>query len=229
MKTVVILQPMYLPWLGYFEQIYRSDVFVFYDDVQYEKNSWQNRNKIKTPNGWQWLTVPVSRKNLFGKLIYEVEINNQIPWKRKHLKALQVNYSRSPYFNKYIKYFEKIYSKDWQYLADLNIKLIKTICQILGLKREFIRSRELNIKGEQSERLVKICQSFNADLYFSGQSAKNYLKEDLFFKAGIKVEYQNYKHPQYPQLFGEFIPYLSVIDLLFNCGPKSLKVITSGK
>ena len=230
MTTVVVLQPTYLSWLGYFDQIYRSDVFVFYDDVQYSKHSWQNRNRIKTPTGWQWLTIPVSREGgLLGKLIHEVEINNRTSWGKKHLRAIQLNYAKSPYYNDYIKYFEEIYSKNWQYLADLNIELIKLIHKLLGMTRKFVRSRELKINGEQSERLVKICQLFNADLYFSGQSAKNYLNEELFTKARIKVEYQDYKHPEYPQLFGKFIPYLSTIDILFNCGAEGLKIITSGK
>jgi hypothetical protein len=225
---VAILQPSYLPWLGYFEQIDRSDVFVFYDDVQYDKHGWRNRNKIKTPKGWQWLTVPVYHN--FGQKIYEVKINNNIPWRRKHLKSLQANYARAPYYQTYIKFFEKVYSQHWEYLVDLNVYLIKQLCEFLGIKNtEFVHSRDLNIKGERTERLVKICQLFGADEYLTGDAAKNYLEEKKFQNANIKVIYQNYRHPVYPQLFGEFIPYLSVVDLLFNCGPKSLEIIRSGK
>jgi hypothetical protein len=226
---VAILQPSYLPWLGYFDQIYRADTFVFYDDVQYDKHGWRNRNKIKTPQGWQWLTVPVLTKGRFGKLIYEMEIDNHAPWAEKHLKSIQVNYHKSPYYHAYIKYFEKIYLKEWQYLADLDIELIKLITNLLGMgNKMFIRSMELGVKGDRLERLINICQLFKADNYLTGQAARNYLDEKLFAKAGIKVEYQNYKHPAYPQLYGDFIPHLSVIDLLFNCGPESLKILAKG-
>jgi hypothetical protein len=228
MTTVVVLQPSYLPWLGYFDQIYRSDVFVFYDDVQYDKHGWRNRNKIKTPNGWQWLTVPVQRK--FGQKIYEARISYQTPWIRKHLKSIQVNYCKAPYYNRDIeRRLEEVYFKMWDYIADLDIELIKLICEILGIKgKKFVRSKDLGIKGERSERLLKICQLFKADAYLTGQSAKNYLNEELFRENGIEVIYQNYKHPVYPQLYGEFIPYLSIIDLIFNCGPESLEILIKG-
>jgi len=215
--------------LGYFDQIYRSDVFVFYDDVQYDKHGWRNRNKIKTPKGWQWLTVPVLTRDRFGKLIYEMEIDNHTPWAEKHLKSIQANYRRSPYHDSYIKFLEEIYSTKWRYLADLDIELIKLIINLLGMKdKKFVRSTELNVEGARIERLIKICRLLKADIYLTGQAARNYLDEKLFAEAGINVEYQNYKHPLYPQLYGDFIPYLSVIDLLFNCGPESLKILVKG-
>lgn len=227
MTCVVILQPSYLPWLGYFEQIYRSDVFVFYDDVQYDKHGWRNRNRIKTPNGWLWLTVPVFRR--FGQKIYEARINNHIPWARKHIKTIEVFYKKAPYYQEYIKYLQKIYSQEWQYIAELDIALIKLLCELLGMNnKKFVRSSELNIKGERTERLLKICQLYGAKTYYTGESAKNYLNEKIFADAGIKVKYQHYNHPIYPQLYGGFIPYLSIIDLLFNCGPESLEILTRG-
>lgn len=224
---VCILQPTYLPWLGYFEQIHRADIFVFYDDVQYSKHSWQNRNRIKTPAGQLWLTVP-TLKTEESRKIRDMRIDNKLPWARKHLKSIKTFYCHSRYYNDYIPYFHEIYLRRWEHLADLNIECIRRICELLGIHRQFARSSELEVKGERSERLVKICQLFHADAYFSGQSAKDYLKEELFKKAGITVEYQVYKHPEYQQLFGEFVPYLSTIDLLFNCGSESLEIVLSG-
>jgi len=228
--TVAILQPSYLPWLGYFDQIYKSDIFVFYDDVQYDKGGWRNRNKIKIPNGWQWLTVPVKMKGRFGEMLYEKEINNKTNWREKHLKSIQQNYVKAPYFKDYFKSLEKIYLKEWKNLEELDVTLIKLICNLLGMKnKKIVYSRELKIEGEATERLVKICQLFKADTYLTGDAAKGYLKEDLFEKVGIEVEYQNYQHPVYNQLYGDFVPYLSVIDLLFNHGEESLSILTGKK
>jgi hypothetical protein len=157
-----------------------------------------------------------------------MRIDNKLPWARKHLKSIKTFYCHSRYYSDYIPYFHEIYLRRWEHLADLNIECIRTICELLGIHRQFARSSELEVKGERSERLVKICQLLHADAYFSGQSAKDYLNEELFKNAGIAVEYQDYKHPEYPQLFGEFVPCLSTVDLLFNCGNESLEIILSG-
>lgn len=225
---VVVLQPSYLPWLGYFDQINRADVFVFYDDVQYDKNGWRNRNRIKTPQGWQWITVPVITRNRFGAPISDVEIDNKTLWAAKHLKTLVQNYSKSPYFKEYIRLFKAIYSREWSRIAGLDIALIKSISEVLGINTKFATSSELNLEGDRLERLLKICTKFGADRYLTGESAKDYMDEGVFSSHGVEVEYQNYRHPVYPQLYGEFISHLSVVDLLFNCGPESLSVIAGG-
>jgi len=225
---VVVLQPSYLPWLGYFDQINRADVFVFYDDVQYDKNGWRNRNRIKTPQGRQWVTVPVVTKNRFGASINEVDIDSRTNWSAKHMKTLSQNYSRSPYFKEYVSTFEEAYSKEWGKIADLDIAFIEAISEVLGIETTFVRSSELDIRGDRLERLLEICLKFGAEHYLTGDSAKDYMDEELFASHGIKVEYQNYIHPVYTQLHGEFLSHLSVVDLLFNCGPESLSIISRG-
>lgn len=223
-----IHQPQYLPWLGYFDKMRRSDVFVLLDDVQYKKNEWQNRNKIKTPQGWQWLTVPVH--HTFGEKINEVLINNATNWGKKHLHALVVNYSGAFYSKDYKDFFEGVYNKQWKYLCELNIYLIKKLSAFLGIKTRLIKSSELQVEGQKTERLVHICKKLKADTYLSGKGAREYLELNLFKSKNIKVIFQDFKHPVYPQMrwrnFGDnFQPNMSVIDLLFNCGKESLKIL----
>ncbi len=221
---IAIIQPSFLPWRGYFHLIQRSDIFVFYDDVQYDKDSWRNRNIIKTKNGPQWITVPVLKKNRFGQKINEVMINN-IPegaWQKKIWNAILMNYRKSRYFNKFAPFFEPIFSRSWEKLVDLDIFTTVSICDILGIKRNFFRSSELAVSGDRITRLVNICKKLNADHYISGPSAANYIKrDDEFTQNGIKLEFHNYGYSGYEQLYGEFLPQVSIIDLLFNCGKKS--------
>lgn len=221
-----ILQPGYLPWLGFFEQMYKSDVFVVYDDVQYDKEGWRNRNRIKTANGIQWLTIPVNVKFEQHPLIYEVKINNTTNWRKKHLSSIKQNYSKARFFREYFSIFEEVYSKEWEYLIDISMDLTLKLAGRLGMEnKRVVRSSTLNIEGDRIGRLVKICKLFNADVFYEGISGKNYLDEEYFAEQGVRIEYQDYKHPVYHQLYGEFIPYLSVIDLLFNCGNKSLSIL----
>ncbi len=222
---VVVLQPSYLPWLGYFDQIARADNFVFYDDVQFDKNGWRNRNKIKTPKGEQWLTVPVKLKNHMELPINKIEIDNGQNWRRKHLASLEINYTKARYFEDFHGFFTDLYARDWHYLVELSIYVIKEICGMMGLKRKFFFASGLNIFGERTERLVNICKHLGADCYLTGDAAKDYLQEDMFAKNSIKLEYQNYRHPQYRQLYGDFLPYMSIVDLLFNCGKESLDIL----
>lgn len=225
-----ILQPGYLPWLGFFEQMYISDVFVIYDDVQYDKEGWRNRNRIKGPNGIQWLTVPVYFKLSDRQLIHEIKIDNKINWRKKHFTAFSTNYARAPFFKKYIEVFQKAYEHEWKYLVDIDMFFITKMAECLGMNdKKIIRSSSLNIKGDRIERLVNICKMFKADIFYEGASGKNYIDESSFTNYGIKVEFQDYKHPTYKQLYGDFIPYLSVIDLLFNYGEDSLSVLINKK
>ncbi len=221
---VSIHQPQYLPWLGYFDKIRRSKVFVFLDNVQFKKNEWQNRNKIKTAQKWQWLSVPIIHR--FGQKIFEVKINNTVAWRKKHLNALTSNYSKAPFFKDYIDFFEETYARHWEYLAEINIHLIDYLARALGLgDKKFFKASQWQLREGNTERLIDICKCVGANVYFSGKDGAKYLNLEEFEKEGIQVIFQNYLHPTYPQLFGNFEPYLSVIDLLFNCGPESLETL----
>lgn len=225
---VSIHQPQYLPWLGYFDKIERSDVFVFLDNVQFKKNEWQNRNKIKTSEGWQWLSVPVIHS--FTQKILEVEINNTVQWGRKHLNALVTHYSKAPFYKNYIDFFEQTYTREWTYLVDINIHVIKYIVKALGLSdKKLVLASDLESREGSSERLIDICKQLGGDVYLSGKDGAKYMDLDIFKEEGIQVIFQDYKHPRYDQLYGDFEPFLSVIDLLFNCGPDSLSILKKGE
>jgi hypothetical protein len=223
--TVVILQPGYLPWLGFFDQMYQSDIFVIYDDVQFDKDGWRNRNRIKTAQGEQWLTVPVLTKGLDKPLINEILVNNAAKWQKKHLTSIRQSYSKAPFFAQYIDGFEEILTKEWKYLVDLDMAFIYRLAGWLGLERDIRFSSDMGIPGQSSERLVAMCAQLGAERFFEGAAGQDYLDVSLFKAQGIQVEYQDYQHPVYAQLHGEFIPYLSVIDLLFNHGPDSLNIL----
>jgi len=233
MKTIGILQPSYLPWIGYFDYIDQCDTFVFLDTVQYDKHGWRNRNKIKTKDGWQWLTVPI--KNNFGQLIKDVEIDDDKQWKNKHVGAIKQNYSKSKFYDRIILEFKKWYTDyEWIMLQDLVVGQIIWICLVLGMDKvkQFSRSYEMVLNHsiddvDRNVRLLKICQYHKADRYLATSASKNYLDVGLFEKNGIRVDFQDYIHPVYPQLHGDFISHLSIIDLLFNCGPESLNIIRS--
>ncbi|MFA4911540.1 MAG: WbqC family protein [Desulfobacteria bacterium] len=220
---VAIHQPQYLPWLGYFDKIEKTDIFVILDNVQYKKNEWQNRNRIKTANGWQWLTVPVQYK--FPERIDQVKINNRIDWKRKHLNAIVINYGRSLYFNKYRSFFEGVYSQEWEYLVDINVCLINFLIKALGINTETLMASKLRLREDPTDRLIDICKEVGANTYLAGKDGRNYMDIEKFEKENIKVIFQDFQHPIYNQLFGEFESYMSVIDILFNYGEDSLRIL----
>lgn len=240
-----ILQPGYLPWLGFFEQMHNSDVFVILDDVQYDKKSWRNRNKIRAKDGWIWLTVPVLTKGAFSQRIKEVCINNGIPWQRKHLKSLETNYQKATYYKDYIDFFRELYSKEWKYLLDLDMAVIEFVKVQLKLNARMVFSSNLACVedsgrvedpdslcgaaavGAKNEKIINICKKLGADTLYDGESAESFIDKSLFAKEGITVEFQHYNHPVYTQLFQPFMPYMSVIDLLFNCGNASLDILKS--
>lgn len=224
---IAIHQPQYLPWLGYFDKMDRADVFVLLDDVQYKKNEWQNRNKIRNAESWQWLTVPVLYD--FGQPLNEVKIDNKTDWRTKHLKSIELNYSRAPYFKDYFAFFEDIYRREWDLLADVSAEIITRLKERLGIKARLVKSSELGIKSSATNRLVDICRKLDADVYLSGAGGSEYLDEALFAAAGIKLEYQTYKHPVYKQVFDGFEPNMAVIDLMFMEGAKSLETIREGR
>lgn len=225
---VGILQPSYLPWLGFFEQVQTADVFVLYDDVQFEKGGWRNRNRIKGPGGEQWITVPVLKGDGGPQKIMDVQIDSRSNWMRKHINALTLNYSRSPYFAKYSSSLFDIIGEPREKLIDLNVDTLKWLCSVLGISTELVRSSALNVSGDRIERLIKIIKHFNGDVFYEGAAGANYIDSSLFNKAGIEVRFQAYRHPVYTQLFGDFVPFLSVVDLLFNEGSRSLEILMGG-
>lgn len=222
--VVTIHQPGYLPWLGFFEKMAKADVFVFLDDAQYEKNGFDNRNKIKTAEGWMWLTVPV--KVSFGQKLNEVIIADNTAWQEKHWRAITINYSKAPYFSLVQPFLKKIYEGKFEKLIDLNLAWIFYLAEALGIKSKFIKSSDLKVRSVKSERIFEICQALNATTYLSGRFGKNYLREEEFIDNHIKIEYQDFQHPVYPQLYGDFLPAMAAIDLLCNCGPKSSSILS---
>lgn len=227
-RIIGILQPSYLPWLGFFEQLYKSNIFVLYDDVQFEKGAWRNRNRIKTPQGIQWLTVPVLTKNQGLPLIKDVQINAGVPWAQKHIKAITQNYSKAPYFHTYSPDLFDILRQKWTFLLDLNERLIVWFCNQMGLTTRLTRSSELDVSGVNVVRLIKIIKTLGGKRFYEGAAGRNYIDPGLFLEHGLEVVFQDYEHPRYPQLYAPFVSHLSIIDLLFNCGPESLKIIING-
>jgi hypothetical protein len=227
-RTLVVLQPGYLPWLGFFDQMRRSDVFVYYDDVQFDKGGWRNRNRIKCPDGPRWLTVPVKTKGRHPQRILEVEINNRQTWASDHLGSLRHCYSRAPYLDRYLPELEELLDRQWDLLVELDIALIGKMAQWLGLSPTTMRSSKMEAKGSRTERLLELALELEATTYLSGNAAQDYLDVELMAEHHIEVRWHNYEHPTYPQLHGPFMPYLSAIDLLLNCGEESA-IILSGK
>ena len=230
MKTVAIMQPTYLPWIGYFDMIDQSACFVFLDSVRFNKRSWQQRNRVKGLNGILWLTVPVFTKGRRYQLIREVVIDQTQNFQEKHIKTITHLYSRAPFFAQYIHELSAILRKSHRFLADLNIELICWLCARLGVETELTRSSSLNVEGKNVELLVNICKALNADRYLSAAGSGEYIEENnLFGPNSIDLAYHAYRHPEYRQLHDAFVPYLSVVDLLFNEGPSSLSIIREGR
>lgn len=226
-KKIAILQSNYIPWKGYFDLINIVDEFIFYDEVQFTKNDWRNRNKIKTALGIQWVTIPVLHKNLSQK-IKDTEIANT-NWNRKHWNAISMSYSKAKYFMDYKKLFEELYeSLQTKYLSEVNYIFINQICKILGIKTKLSWSSDYKLIGGKTERLVSLCKQAEASFYFTGPSAKDYLDEELFKQEGIKIEYMDYSnYPEYSQLYGSFVHEVSVIDLIFNEGHNAASYLKS--
>jgi len=229
---ISVHQPQYIPYLGYFDKIAKSDAFVFLDQVQYKPREFQNRNKIRTKDSWIWLSVPVVSKGLGRQPISEVIIDNNFPWQRKHLTSLKTCYGASASFNEYLLFFEEVYVKKWQRLLDLNVHIINYMLGQLSVARPIYLESQLGIKGVRTKRIIEICKKLKADTYLSGIGGKDYLDEQEFIKAGTRLVYQNFTHPAYRQQFmvdkSDFIPYMSILDLLFNEGPKARQILGIG-
>lgn len=219
-KKIAILQSNYIPWRGYFDLINQVDVFVIYDEVQYTKNDWRNRNIIKTPNGPLWLTIPVRQQNLEQKINEtQVSLNN---WNIKHWNAITANYTKAPYFKQFEERFKELYlGMDTDLLSEINWKFIFTINDILGIKTQIIDSLSLNLRGNKNERLVDAVLKLNGTHYLSGPSAKNYLDTKLFEENNIQLEWMDYEgYSEYQQLYPPFSNTVSILDTIFSCGSK---------
>jgi hypothetical protein len=220
-----------LPWLGYFDLIDQVDAFVFLDTVQFEKRSWQQRNRIKLPAGLSFLTVPVAVKGHFDQTIVEAEIAEPSFWET-HLRSIETNYRRAPFFEEHFEGLNEVFrAPESHSLAELSIRLIQWFCKVFCIKATMRRSSEMNLPGRRSELLVNLCRSLSTDYYLSALGSSVYLCEDLqlFSDAGIEVGFQHYEHPEYRQLFPPFVPYASALDLLFNEGTEAMAIIRSGR
>jgi len=227
---VSINQPAYLPWLGYFHRIAISDLHIVLDHVQFEKNSMTNRNKIRTKEGWCWLTVPVKTKGRFGNLpIQDLEIDNLQSWDRKHLNALRSNYARAAYFGDHEPFFGEIYSAPWPRFAPLARKITEYLLKKLEIRTPLRYSSALAVPGEKSELILNICRAVGATKYLSGPFGRDYLDEAAFREAGIEVRYHDYQHLAYKQVFDGFESHMAAVDLLFNCGPESGHLLNGGQ
>ena len=222
-------QPNYLPYPGFFEKIARSDLFVVVDNVQFVKRGpfgWIHRNKIKKGADWDWLTIPVLTKGKYEQTIQETKINSQIPWARKHWRSLEFNYRKAPHFAEYADDVKAIYDQTWDGITDLNVAFIRQILKWLSIDVPVKISSEEGISGKSTDLVVDICKKTGANTYLSGIHGKDYLDLPKFEEAGLQVEFQDFVCPAYPQTPPEpFIPNLSILDLIFNCGPQSRRLI----
>jgi len=219
---VAILQSCYLPWKGYFDIIGSVDVFVILDDVQYSKNHWHNRNLIKTATGSSWLTIPVSKAQ--GAFLPIDRVTIAQPFADKHWRSIKQAYARAPFMETVGRELEDLYRQagELNLLTDINVLFLKALSNYLGLPTAFVRSSELNARGGQTERLVNICRELGAARYLSGPSAAAYIRQEEFDAAGIALEWMDYSgYPAYAQLHGDFVPAVSIVDLLLNIGPEA--------
>jgi len=228
MKKIAILQSNYIPWKGYFDIINSVDEFIFYDTEQYTRRDWRNRNKIKTPHGTIWLTIPVMVKGNFYQKISVTQVSDN-KWRKKHWQAIKLNYSKAPFFNEYKEIFEELYlNSNEVYLSKINYDFIREINKILKINTKLSWSSDFLISGEKSEKLLNICLQTNADEYISGPAAKGYLDTELFESHNINVTWMDYSdYPEYDQLYPPFEHNVSVLDLIFNVGGEALKYIKS--
>lgn len=221
-------QPVYLPWLGLFHKIAISDSFCYFNDAQYQVKDWNNRNKIKTNQGAIWLSVPVLTKGYRDKKFWQIEINNTVDWRNKHWRTIYLNYKKMPFFDKYAAGLEAFYKRDWQYLSDLNEAMLKWFLEQLNIKVDYYKAADLHFQGYKEDLVLDMCKKLKSDIYIFGALGKDYAHREKFAGQGIKIYFQDYEHPVYRQAGKDFLPYMSIIDLLFNEGDKSLEILLSG-
>jgi len=222
MKKVAILQSNYIPWKGYFDLIAYVDEFILYDDMQYTRRDWRNRNQIKTPHGLQWLTIPVQVKGKFTQKIRDTEIATS-DWAEQHWKTLQQNYKTAPFFKDIAEWLEPLYHRPQSTnLSELNRRFMVEICSYLGIRTTMSNSWDYPLGEGKSERLAELCLAAGGDEYVSGPAARDYLDPHVFESRELRLTWFNYEgYPEYPQPHGDFVHGVTILDLLFNCGPQS--------
>ena len=228
MTVVTGHQPTYLSYLGLFHKIALADKFILWDDVQYQPKDFNNRNKIKFPDGPKWLTVPVHRKGYLDKKYTEIKIDNTLDWRKKHWKSIESCYRKAPYFEKYHESLKFLYGVEWEHLSVLNGVMLELFCRQLGIPMELETLSKLKCEGTKSELVLNVCKKVGATKYIFGSQGRDYADVEAFEREGIEVIFQDYQHPFYAQRFGKFEPYMAVIDLLFNEGPNSLEILMNG-
>lgn len=222
-------QPNYLPYMGFFEKAYKSDVFILYDTTQFKKNDWQNRNKLCVNNGWQWISMPILHD--FGQKINEVKIKDPEKNLLKNWRSIKVIYGRAPYFKQYSPVYEEIYNSKIELICELNTRIILEAAKQLGIKTKFINNSDLpEINSVSTQALIDITKNAGCDTYISGGEGINYLDMDLWNNSGLGIRFQKYHHPEYKQFNSTiFQPYMNILDLIFNCGPDSLDVLVKNQ
>ena len=224
---ISIIQPGFLPWLGFFEQMAIADLFVYLDDAQYTKGDWRNRNRLKSPSGIKTITVPV-KKGGSNKLINEIKISYEMEWQSRIIRQIEYWYGKAPFFHDYFPVVKRVLLSRYENLVDLDLALIKEIRSLLRIDTPIYRSSDQKNKSfDKNQKLLDICGYHGADIFFDGKAAQDFIDMELFRKNGIDMIFQDYQHLEYPQLFGMFIPFLSVLDLLLNCGPDSRNILLS--
>lgn len=222
-------QPNYLPYLGFFHKLLQADTFVIVDNTQFVKRGpfgWIHRNKIRTRDGWMWLTVPVLTKGKFTQKINETLIDNKLPWQRKHWKSIEIHYAHAPFFARYKDPLREVYERKWENLAELNTELIRRLMDLLEIRKPVRIASTEGIEGKATDLVLDMCRKMGADGYLSGVHGQDYLEQEKFGHVGVNLVFQKFDHPQYPQCQpGEFVPNLSIIDLIFNCGPESRDIL----
>ncbi len=220
---VTIHQPQFLPWLGYLDKIDQADLFILLDTVQFKKNEWQNRNRIRTSQGWQWLTVPVLQQ--FGQRIDDVVINPTAIWKVQHLRALEMHYARAPYIDRYLPQLRELYATPWAKLSDLNRATVQWLLKAYGVTTPVRSAAQYAAREEPTSRLIDLCRAVGATQYLAGPGAEHYMDKPRFEDSGIQLETQEFYHPIYRQIYEPFEPNLSALDLLFMQGPDALATL----
>jgi len=225
--NIVVSQPFFLPWVGLFEQMRLADVFVHYDDVQMPMGkNFCNRVQIKTRNGSQWLTIPIQHQGKVAR-INEIKISHAEDWKTKHIATIKNHYSDTPFYTELMDVLGAIYASPASLLSDFTIHSLEIIADYLEMNRTWVRSSDMNIPGKSTQRLVDICRRFHASAYITGLGALNYINYELFEENNIALRYMDYQKQPYPQLHGEFTPFVSIIDLIANCGKEGKKYVCS--
>ncbi len=220
-------QPQYLPWLGYFDKVAASDLFVFLDEPQFKKREFQNRNRIKGPGGEVWLTVPVISKGKFEQPIKEVQLDATQAWQKSHWTSLELNYKKAPFWGAYAPGLRPFYESKWDSLCELNLKTCVHLFGVLGITTPWKVESAIGTSTQSTERLIELCKKTGAKAYLSGSGGKDYMDEARFQQEGLGLKYQHYRHPEYRQqhMKAGFLPYMCILDLLFNEGPDSLRIL----